>query len=289
MSTFAEAVRRCARTLEQAGWPPADAARDAEVLARSVLGWDAGAWLARSRDAAPAGFRAALDAAVARRLRHEPVAYITGEREFYGRPFGVSPAVLVPRPETEVVVDEALRLIDARAPNAPPAIVDVGTGSGCLAVTLVLERPAVTATATDVSNEALAVAVRNARALDAIGRLRFVRTSIVDALAPPFDLVVSNPPYVAARDRASLPTDVRDYEPALALFGGEDGFEAIRELVRAAARMLRPGGSLVMEIGAGQAPEAEGLAHAAGLVVERVAPDLAGIPRVLVAHRPPAG
>jgi release factor glutamine methyltransferase len=221
------------------------------------------------------------------------VAYITGTREFYGRPFRVTPAVLVPRPETEGLVEEALRLVsgDGRGPatGAGLRVVDVGTGSGCLAITLALEWPAAAVTATDVSPDALAVAAENAARLGA-ARIDFRRTNLLDGLPGRFDLVVSNPPYIALADRASLPPDVRDHEPAAALYGGEDGLDVVRGLVAAAAARLAPNGYLVMEIGAGQADAVRALVErTTGLAWRHVTPDLAGIPRVVVASRGATG
>ena len=290
MTSIADCVRTGARALEQAGWTPDDGRRDAEALARGLLNWDTATWLAERREAAPPAFVDAFAESLARRLRHEPVAYIVGAREFYGRLFSVTRDVLIPRPETELVVDEALAVIDAKtsAGHAVCAVVDVGTGSGCLAVTLALERPGLRVIATDISAGALAVAATNAARLGAADRVRFVRTSLADGLEGTFDVIVSNPPYVSVRDRASLMPDVRDYEPHEALYGGDDGLEMIRAVIDLSGARLRPGGSLVMELGAGQSGDAaERVSASTGLRLVRVAPDLNGIPRVLVAERPP--
>jgi release factor glutamine methyltransferase len=287
VSTFVESVRRGAHALEQAGWSPDDGLRDAEALARHIVRWDAAAWLARRRDIAPPAFETAFDAAVARRLHHEPVAYIVGAREFYGRPFRVTPEVLIPRPETELVVDEARALLSGRAQEWPGlAVVDIGTGSGCVAITLALEVPSIRVVATDISAGALDVARTNAEALGATNRVCFVQASIVDGLTGPFDLIVSNPPYVSRADAATLMPDVRDHEPAAALFGGRDGLDVVRAVVNAAGTGLRPGGRLVMEIGAGQADKVKTLIAEAGLALQHVRRDLADIPRVIVAQQP---
>jgi release factor glutamine methyltransferase len=170
-----------------------------------------------------------------------------------------------------------------------PLIVDVGTGSGCIAITLALEWPSARVFATDISSAALEVARTNAEALGAtVEFLQVIDTELFPADLPAAGLIVSNPPYVSERDRASLMPDVRDFEPALALFAGDDGLEVIRALVPAAARALAPGGALVMEIGAGQAEDVIALAAGAGFDLAAVRPDLQGIPRVLVA-RTPAG
>jgi release factor glutamine methyltransferase len=287
VGTLADAVRRGAYVLEQSGWSRDDGLRDAEALARHILKWDMAAWLAGRRDDDSPVFRTAFEGALARRLRHEPVAYISGEREFYGRPFRVTPHVLIPRPETELVVDEARALLERADPDRQGAfVVDVGTGSGCIAVTLALDVPRARVMATDISAEALAVAAGNARSLGAAGRVHFVRTSVAAALAGPIDLIVSNPPYVPDTDAASLMPDVRDHEPAVALFGGPRGLDIVQALAHAAAAKLRPGGSLVMEIGAGQGDDVQQLIAACGLRLRHVRTDLAGIPRVLVASRP---
>ena len=289
MATLAESVRAASRALGEAGWDPSSAWLDAEVLARAILRWNLTDWLSRQDEGAGDAFRIAFDTAVARRLRHEPVAYITGEREFYGRPFRVSPAVLIPRPETELVVDEGLAALAERVATstAHPRIIDVGTGSGILAVTLALESPASSVAATDVSPAALAVAADNVTRFDVGDRVELRHSALVGGEAEgAFDLVVSNPPYVAECDRPGLMPDVRDYEPAVALFGGPDGLDVIRDLIPAAAQALRPGGWLVMELGAGQAARVAHLLERENtLALVRIANDLAGIPRVLVARQ----
>ena len=289
MKTLAESVRSASRALGGAGWDASSAWLDAEVLARSILRWDLASWLAQQDQGASDAFSVTFDAAIARRLRHEPVAYITGEREFYGRSFAINPSVLIPRPETELVVDEGLVALAERAASgcAGSHILDVGTGSGILAVTLAVESPTSQVVATDVSATALAVAAGNVTRFAVGDRIELRHASLVGTEPEGgFDLVVSNPPYVPEEDRAGLMPDVRDYEPAVALFGGADGLQVIRALIPAAARVLRPGGWLVMEIGAGQAAHVTELVKiTSGLTFVRIANDLAAIPRVLVAQR----
>ena len=209
------------------------------------------------------------------RIQGQPTQYVTGHQEFYGRDFRVTPDVLIPRPETEHLIEAALtRAAEART------ILDIGTGSGAIAVTLALETKA-RVVATDVSTAALRVAQQNALELGA--RVAFVACDLAAALADgSFDLMVSNPPYVAGRDRASLQTEVRDHEPALALFGGEDGLDIYRRLIPEATRLLRPGGWLMMELGDAVAVRE----MCAGWTGVEIVNDLAGIPRVIVARKP---
>ena len=281
------------RRLEAAGIPRAEAALDAELLARDALGWDRATWLVRrdqdereveTQTLAARGigaFRAAFDARVGRRVKREPMAYIRGTQEFYGREFLVGPGVLIPRPETELIVDETKAAAMGRR---PPRVADVGTGSGCLAVTLALELPAAQVTATDISADALTIARGNAEAHGMAARIAFVETSYLTGVAGPFDLIVSNPPYVRAIDEASLAPEVRDHEPREALYGGEDGLRDIRAIAQAATTALRPGGVLVMEIGVGQAKAVTAVLTAVGLGGElTIRRDLQGIPRVAVA------
>jgi len=282
-----EATTAAAEILTGAGFDAEDARFDASVLARHILGWSLTDWAVRSREAAPAGFETPLLTLARRRATHEPVAYITGVREFYGREFRVSPAVLIPRPETEGLVEAAL----ADAVQGPGSrvlgptidIVDVGTGSGCLAITLALEMPNARVMASDISPEALTMARATAAALGA--RVEFVESSLIPA-GVVADLIVSNPPYVPERDRASLSVDVRNFEPAGALFAGADGLDVIRLLVPAARQALKPGGRLLMEIGHGQADAVTGLVTNAGLKLEGIRPDLQGIPRIVIARKP---
>lgn len=252
------------------------------MLARHVLGWDRATWITRADAPEPDAFADAYERLLARRATREPVAYILGHREFYGRDFHVDARVLVPRPETEAIVDAVLARLPA---DGFVRLVDIGTGSGALALTLAAERPAWHVEAVDVSEAAVAVARRNARALGVDGRVTFL---IGDLLAPTmglFDAIVSNPPYVATRDTPGLSPDVRDHEPHVALFGGPDGMDLPRRFLLEAAPRLVPGGLLVMEFGYGMQEPVEDAARAAGLEVETVLEDLQGIARTLVARR----
>ena len=289
--TLAHSAADAARRLASAGLSADDSRRDAVLLARFGLGWSAADWLTRSHGSAPPGFAPAFEALVARRARREPLAYITGEREFYGRAFRVTRDVLIPRPETELLVEQAvewLRVFPRAAGAAPARVLDIGTGSGCIAVTLALEWPDARIVATDVSPPALDVARANAERLGVGNRLEFRRTSLA-AGVPASDLIVANPPYVPDADRASLSPEVRDYEPASALFAGSDGLDVIRALVPSAAAALRPAGTLMMEIGHGQADAVAALMRDAGFSDVRSVPDLQSIPRVIMgtgAHVP---
>lgn len=220
---------------------------------------------------------------VERRYRGEPIQYIVGETEFYGLPFLVTPDVLIPRPETEHLVEKVVEL----APLFPkPRMVDVGTGSGAIAIALAHEWPSAEITAIDVSPSALELARRNADRIGFADRIRFLEG---DLLAPVvferFDFVVSNPPYVPATDRDSLSVEVREHEPGLALFAGEEGLDVYRRLIPEAFCVLESGGFLLMEIGYGQSAVLAGLLKESGFDRIGFVPDLQGIPRVISGRR----
>lgn len=283
------------RRLEAAGIPRTEAALDAELLARDVLGWDRATWLARRDEPETSvdlevratrgqgAFSAALEPLVARRLAREPMAYIRGTQEFYGREFLVGPGVLIPRPETELVVDAARAALATRLSQR---LADIGTGSGCLAITLALEVPVSRVVATDISTAALHIARGNAAAHGVTTRVRFLETPYLAGVRGPFDVVVSNPPYVRESDTSRLPPEVRNHEPGDALFGGADGLRDLRAVAEAAAQTLAADGVLVMEFGLGQTEAVRDLVAAAGLAETEVRHDLQGIPRVIVACRP---
>jgi release factor glutamine methyltransferase len=276
------------RRLREAGFAASDAAADVAVLGRHLLHWDRGQLLARRLDLAPEGFTEALDALVTRRLDREPVAYLTGTREFYGLDFEVTPDVLIPRPETELAVEATLAALPlARRPA--PRVVDVGTGSGAIAIAVAIARFHVRVTAIDRSRAALAVARRNVERHAVADRVRLVAGDLLTAVAPRgaagVDVVVSNPPYVPD-DSPDVMPDVHRHEPALALYAGRDGLDVIRRLIVDALGVVAPGGSLVMEIGAGQADAVAGLAEAAGgWLPAQFRHDLQGIARVAVVSR----
>lgn len=226
----------------------------------------------------------AIDTLAQRRLAHEPVARILGRKEFWSLPLQVSGAVLVPRPDTETVVEAALDFVVRGGLRMEPLrILDIGTGSGALLLALLSELTQARGTATDISADALAVASANAQRLNLASRCTFIECNIADGVPDPFDLIVSNPPYIAHADIATLEPEVRDYDPALALDGGQDGLDAYRAIARDARRLLAPGGRLIVELGAGQEPAVRALFAQAGLTVTGVRNDLAGIPRALSA------
>ena len=221
---------------------------------------------------------------MARRIQREPLAYIVGQQEFWGLPFEVSPAVLIPRSETELIVEVVLELCPHV--NGIVTVADLCTGSGNVAVAIATERPAARITATDISQVALDVARQNARRLGVAGRIDFRCTDLLDGLQGPFDVITCNPPYVAERDRPGLQPEVRDHEPDVALFGGSDGFHLVERLVRNAAGYLRPGGHLLFEFGLGQDERVESLvADTADLRLVELRRDLQGIARTAVVER----
>jgi release factor glutamine methyltransferase len=256
--------------------------REAALLLGAVLGLSEAQVFARPGAAVAEDLAARFEELLARRLEGEPVSYILGEREFYGRPFHVDSRVLIPRPETEHVVESALAL----RPPRGAAVLDVGTGSGCLAITLALEIPESRAVATDLSPGALAVARGNARRHRVEDRVHLLAADLVAGLdLSRFDLVVANPPYIAPADAPSLSPEVCNFEPHLALFSPGAGDSTLARLFGAASG-LRPGVPLVVEIGFGQFDAARRHAASAGLDLAGVRRDYSGIPRVLVLKRP---
>ena len=256
-----------------------DPLREAEALLAAALGVPRSG-LHVDPPAIGATARTRFEGWIARRARREPAAYLLGVREFRSREFRVGPAVLVPRPETEVLVETALEAIPA---GADAVAVDAGTGSGCIAITLAAERPRLRVVATDRSAAALEVAEANARALGVADRVRFLRGDFLEGVAGPVDLVASNPPYVAEGE--AVEPEVL-HEPREALYAGADGLDAYRAIAPAAARLLRPGGLLLLETPGERVDAIASILRAAGLEPLPPIPDLAGRPRVLGAHRP---
>jgi release factor glutamine methyltransferase len=278
--TLQDKLRQARDRLMAAGIPEADASTDVDLYARVILGWDRARLLTEHRDAPPATLEPRFSEWITRRERREPTAYILGGREFWRLEFLVTPAVLIPRPETEFIVEEALKVAGDR-----PRLADIGTGSGCIAISLAHDIKGSRVVATDVSAEALDVARMNARRHGVADRVEFVLTSFLDGVDGPFDVITANPPYVKDGDKPALSRDVR-HEPEVALFGGTDGLRAIQATLTAARDRLAPGGWLVMEFGYGQDDAVRELAEAtAGLRLERIREDLQGIPRTAIIRR----
>jgi release factor glutamine methyltransferase len=279
--TISQARRAVAECLRGRGFDTPDL--DARLLVGHALGLDHGTLAVAAARALTRAEAERLEAVLARRLAHEPVARIRGSKEFWSLPFAVTPDVLVPRPDTETVVEAALAVVGR---DRALRIADLGTGSGAILLALLSELPTTYGIGTDRSERALAVARRNAVDLRLADRAGFVACDFADAVAGPCDLVVANPPYIPSDDIASLARDVRDYDPRLALDGGADGLSAYRVIAADAARVLVPGGWLVVEFGIGQAGAVAGLLARCGLAVPgEPRRDLSGRPRVVIGQR----
>jgi release factor glutamine methyltransferase len=268
--------------LAKKGTAPATARLEAQLLLAHVLKCKKVDLLVRHNEEPGEAQRNEFKALIRRRIDGFPVAYLIGRREFYLLEFEVSPAVLVPRPETETLVSEALNQLKGRA---TPMILDLCTGSGCIAVSLAHQKPDSRVTATDVSPDALDLAKRNARKHGVDTRIHFRQGDLFAALPPGslFDVIVSNPPYVTTNELAGLARDVREHEPRLALDGGPDGLAFYRRIVAGVEKYLSPGGLLFLEIGATQDDAVRGLLEQAGLEVGKTLKDAAGLPRVVTA------
>ena len=280
-------VRRdIARRLRERGIDSPDL--DARLIVGHALGLDhAGLARADDRDL-DADELAAVEALVGRRLAGEPVARIIGTKEFWSLPIVLSPAVLVPRPETETVVEQALVAIDrGGARTRALRIADLGVGSGAILLALLSELPNAFGVGTDRDPAALAVARHNARRLGLDARAAFVACDFGAALSPGFDLVVTNPPYIASGDIAALPAEVRDFDPPRALDGGPDGLAAYRAIAADARRLLAPNAHLIAELGNGQSEAVTALLAAQGFGSFRIDVDLAGLSRTITASPNP--
>ena len=263
-----------------------EAVLDTNLLARHVLGYSRSEMLLRQEDPTPDGFEDAFNALIERRARREPAAYIRGLQEFWNRDFEVTPDVLIPRPESELIVEELLTLLPIDAPALPRRVADIGTGSGCIAVTVAAERPHVHVVATDISRPALDVARKNAARAGVSPRIEFLECAYLSGTTGTFDFILSNPPYVTEAEYEELQPEVREYEPDIALQAGEDGLRDIRQIVDVAAERLKPGGTLFMEIGHQQAEAiAELVREFPSLTLARISNDLQRIPRVAVIER----
>jgi release factor glutamine methyltransferase len=280
--TVNEALAAAAARLRDAGIE--HAAGDAELLLRHLVGWDRATLVARGEDPLPEQDQLRFGWLVDARASRQPLQHLTGTQAFWRHDFVVGPDVLIPRPETEVLVEHALRVV-AAVPR--PRIVDVGTGSGCIAISLAAERPDARIVATDVSAPALGVAAGNASRLSPGAGIAFVRGDLLSPFGDGagLDLVVSNPPYVPEAEWRGLAVEVKGHDPRVALVPDEGVPQLYARLLGGAARVLRPGGAVAVEVGAGQMETVAALAGAAGFAPVRQVTDLQGIARVLVGTR----
>jgi release factor glutamine methyltransferase len=281
--TLRQALTLATQTLAASEHLRPNAHRDAELLLLHTLQIPRTTLLAHPTRELSAAEESLYESLLQRRLRNEPIQYITGQQEFYGLLLNVTPAVLIPRPETEHLVEAVLKLLPT---NRPLKIADIGTGSGAIAIALAVHLPNAEIVALDISTEALAIAAANAREHDLADRIRFLQSDLLSALndeAEAFDAVVSNPPYVAETDRATLHPQVRDHEPATALFAGETGLDIYRRLVSEAHNALKPNGLLALEIGYGQQQALIDLL--ANWREVSFIKDLQNVPRVVLAKR----
>ncbi len=279
MPTLRDAILGITNALKQA---QVDNPRlDARILVAHVLNADTSVTFLRNDMPLTDAQAVQLDELVQRRIAREPVSRIVGQREFWGMPFDVTPATLDPRADTEVLVSA---VIDNKHRYKPaPRILDLGTGTGCIMLALLQAMPDATGVAIDQSEDALQIARRNAEKNNLASRVHFARMSWADALSGPFDVIVSNPPYLTADDMAQLSPEVR-YDPERALFGGADGLDCYRTIIGDIRRISQPPGLLALEVGLGQAGQVAGLLEDAAFRVVEIRSDLAGIPRCLVAE-----
>jgi release factor glutamine methyltransferase len=281
--TVTEALREGERRLREAG--VTDARLDAELLLRHVSGWDRAQLLVNEPAPLDAGLAQRFLDLVAARASRRPLQHLTGRQAFWHHDFLVSPAVLIPRPETEILVEATLARL---AGIAAPVVADVGTGSGCIAVSTAAERSDAQVIATDLSPDALAVARNNAAQIGVADRVSFRQG---DLLAPAADrrgslhAVLSNPPYIGLSERDSLAPEVRDHEPATALFAPVEPYSIYRRLAPMAHEYLAVDGWLIVEVGMGMADEVARICAAAGFAIDAILPDLQGIPRVVVGRK----
>ena len=280
--SIAEVLKEASRILKAAGVP--EARREAGSLLSFVLGKDRTFLISHAEDPVDDDSFGSLREFVERRAAGEPLQYITGVQDFYGREFRVTPDVLIPRPETELLVEAAIEVCS----NNDVFICDVGTGSGCIAITLLCEMTNARAVAVDKSAAALDIAKINAAQQAVIDRAAFVVSDCFDALDPhehQFDLIVSNPPYVSAAALSGLQREVRDHEPLVALSPGPDGLSVIRRLLSEAPAYLKPNGHLLMEIGFDQGEAIKDLVDEAVWSLVEIRPDLQCIPRIVVLRK----
>jgi release factor glutamine methyltransferase len=286
-TTVESARRTLTARLKSAGIDSAEL--DARMFAGAALHLDLTGLITATRRIVTQDEAASLENFMQRRLAGEPVARILGVKEFWGLPLQLSPATLIPRPDTETVVELALEMERGEhGTNRSPRIADIGTGSGAILLALLSEWPNATGVGTDISLEALRTASRNAAHLGFAARAAFVACNYAAALSGEFDLIVSNPPYIRSAEITELGREVRNFDPFAALDGGADGLDAYRELIPQAARLLTPGAALIVEAGCGQSGPIAELLAASGLTSEGPPKaDLAGIPRAVAGRKPP--
>jgi release factor glutamine methyltransferase len=262
---------------------------DARILVGAVLGLDLTSVIAQARRSLTVDESRRLEVFAERRAAGEPVARILGFKEFWGLPLQLSAETLVPRPDTETVVELALEMWRGRHPlNQWMRIADIGTGSGAILLALLSEMPEAEGVGTDISLAALRTAKANAARLGFAERAAFIACNYTAALSGPFDLMVSNPPYIRSAEIAGLAREVRNFDPLAALNGGADGLDAYRAIIPAAAGLLGPAGALIVEAGLGQSGQIQGLMTASGLTLERnPKADLAGVPRAVAGRKAP--
>lgn len=285
-ASVAEATRLMAQAFRHAGIDSPEV--DARALLGQALRLSRAQLISQSDRLLEAREVAAVSALAARRLRREPVSRILGEKEFWSLSLQVTPDVLVPRPDTETVVEAALDFVTRGGLREEALrILDIGTGTGALLLALLRELPKASGIGTDISEAALSVARGNAERNALASRAQFLASDIAAGVAGPFDLIVSNPPYIVHADIATLDPEVRDFDPSLALDGGTDGLDVYRAIAAQAPLLLAPGGLLIVELGAGQEAAVRALFTIAGLTAGAARPDLAGIPRALGATLAP--
>lgn len=280
-TTIRDALRYASFELASIGSD--EASLEAELLLASALGTDRTHLYQRLAEELPSAEQSAFARLLCRRLAHEPTAYVLGRKEFYGLEFEVTPAAIIPRPETELLVELAIEFLERRHAGGKVSIVDVGVGCGAIAVALATALPQAEVIAIDISPDALALARRNAERHGVPERIRFLEGDLLAPLEAPVDVIVANLPYVRTADFDSGPLEIREHEPRLGLDGGPDGLDVIRRLLEQAPTCVRPGGAVILEIGEGQGEAATALArsffHDAQVEVGR---DLAGLDRALV-------
>jgi release factor glutamine methyltransferase len=281
-----DAFVAAASVLRQAGIKTPEL--DARLLLCHAAGLSHEAYVARAREALAPEVAASFEASVLRRAAREPVSRILGSREFYGREFLVDRHALDPRPDTETLIEAALDLVARAASRGRPLkLLDLGTGTGCILITLLAELPHARGVGTDISGAALKLAAANAGRLGVADRARFVAADWLDGVEGCFDLILSNPPYIASAEIATLAREVADHDPRLALDGGPDGLDAYRRIAASAGQVLAPTGRILVEIGSGQAEAVARIFRGAGLSLDpegSVGRDFAGRPRLVVAR-----